>query len=142
MKRVLTLAAYVDPDDVPIAAIILDQDGYEIVSAMNETKSKGDSTAHAEILAIRALGSNYRVGSDRELTLVVNLEPCPMCAWAIRKSRIDRLIFGAFNDEYGAAGSVYDLTRDRSQGSTVEVLGGVLRDECGRILKDYFRKLR
>lgn len=128
--------------DIPIGAVVLDADGQVIARAGNARERHADPTAHAEIdalrLAAQALGS-WRLDG---CTLVVTLEPCPMCAGAVVMSRIDRLVFGAWNDEYGAAGSAWDLVRDRRLNHQVEVVGGVLSDECSGLVRDFLGERR
>jgi tRNA(adenine34) deaminase len=108
----------------------------------NLREQDNDPTAHAEIVAIRNAASkigNYRLD---ELTMVVTLEPCGMCAGAIAQSRIKRLIFGSFDEKYGAVGSVWDLLRDARAIYKPEVLSGVLEKECGELLTDFFSTKR
>jgi tRNA(adenine34) deaminase len=128
--------------DIPIGAIVLDPDGEVIAAAFNERERTGDPTAHADILALRAasgvLGEWRLVGC----TLVVTLEPCPMCAGAVVMSRLARLVFGAWNDDYGAAGSAWDLVRDRRLHHRPEVVGGVMESECGRLVQDFMATRR
>ena len=128
--------------DIPIGAIVLDPDGEVIAAAFNERERTGDPTAHAEILALRAasgvLGEWRLVGCTR----VVTLEHCPMCAGAVVMSRLARLVFGAWNDDYGAAGSAWDLVRDRRLHHRPEVVGGVMESECGRLVQDFMATRR
>lgn len=128
--------------DIPIGAIVLDHEGKVIAAACNERERTGDPTAHAEILALR--GAAQALGEWRleGCTLIVTLEPCPMCAGAVVMSRIARLVFGAWNDGYGAAGSAWDLVRDRRLHHRPEVVGGVLDSECGRLVQDFMARRR
>ncbi|MFK4801046.1 tRNA adenosine(34) deaminase TadA [Streptomyces sp. MPA0124] len=126
--------------DVPVGAVVLAPDGRTVLSAgHNEREAAGDPTAHAEVLAIRRaaveLGEWRLVGC----TLVVTLEPCTMCAGALVQSRVDRVVYGARDDKAGAAGSLWDLVRDRRLNHRPEVIGGVLADDCSRLLTDFFR---
>jgi tRNA(adenine34) deaminase len=108
----------------------------------NLREQNNDPTAHAEIVAIRNAASeigNYRLD---DLTMVVTLEPCGMCAGAIAQSRIKRLVFGSFDEKYGAVGSVWDLLRDTRAIYKPEVLSGVLEEECGELLRDFFTTKR
>jgi tRNA(adenine34) deaminase len=125
--------------DVPVGAVLLDADGSVLAMARNERERLHDPTAHAEVLAIRR-GAEAR-GDWRltDTTLVVTLEPCVLCAGAILSARIPRLVFGAWDEKAGAAGSVHDLLRDRRLNHRVEVLGGVLERECGALLTGFFR---
>jgi len=123
--------------EVPIGAVVLAADGEVIARSHNERESRQDPTAHADVTALRAAAS--RLGRWRldDCTLVVTLEPCPMCAGAVVMSRIRRLVLGAWNEEYGAAGSRWDLVRDRRLNHRVEVTSGILADECGELVRDF-----
>jgi len=128
--------------DVPVGALLIDPDGNVVSSAHNEREATADPTAHAEILAIQRAGKASKQWRLDELTMVVTLEPCVMCAGAIIAARIPRLVFGAFDDRVGGAGSRYDLVRDSRLGSPVEVITGVMQQECSNVLKDFFEKRR
>jgi tRNA(adenine34) deaminase len=108
----------------------------------NLREQNNDPTAHAEIVAIREAAK--KIGSYRldELTMVVTLEPCGMCAGAIAQSRMKRLVFGAFDEKAGAVGSVWDLLRDARAIYKLEVLSGVLADQCEKQLKSFFKAKR
>jgi tRNA(adenine34) deaminase len=125
--------------DVPVGAVLLDADGSVLALARNERERLHDPTAHAEVLAIRR-GAEVR-GDWRltDTTLVVTLEPCVLCAGAILSARIPRVVFGAWDEKAGAAGSVHDLLRDRRLNHRVEVVGGVLERECSALLSGFFR---
>lgn len=125
--------------DVPVGAVLLDADGSVLALARNEREKLHDPTAHAEVLAIRR-GAHAR-GDWRltDTTLVVTLEPCVLCAGAILSARIPRLVFGAWDEKAGAAGSVHELLRDRRLNHRVEVLGGVLEAESAALLTSFFR---
>lgn len=123
--------------DIPIGAIVMDAQGEIVAVAGNEREQSGDPTAHAEILALRSAAAALGDWRLEGCTLVVTLEPCPMCAGAVVMSRISRLVFGAWNAKYGAAGSAWDLVRDRRLNHCPEVVGGVLEAECGRLVQDY-----
>jgi len=125
--------------DVPIGAVVARVENGEIVARRhNEREREGDPTAHAEILALRdaarAAGS-WRLDG---CALVVTLEPCPMCAGAIVLSRLARVVLGAWDPKAGAAGSVWDIVRDRRVNHRVEVVGGVREQECSALLLDFF----
>jgi tRNA(adenine34) deaminase len=140
MREALALAnlASSSSSDVPVGAVLVDPDGTVVAAGKNERELSGDPTAHAEIVAIRAaaaLNSNWRLN---DLTLVVTLEPCAMCAGAIQASRMGRVVFGAWDERVGAAGSRYDLLRDARLGSAIEVISGVLENECAEVLKQFF----
>jgi tRNA(adenine34) deaminase len=128
--------------EIPIGAVVVDPDGKVVASAHNQREMLSDPTAHAEVLALRAaarLRGTWRLDG---LCLVVTLEPCPMCAGAVVMSRVSRLVFGAWNDEYGAAGSRWDLVRDRRLPHRAEVIGGVLAEECGAIVQGFLGDTR
>ena len=128
--------------DVPVGALIVDDAGTILGMGANLREQDNDPTAHAEIVAIRNAASkigNYRLD---DLTMVVTLEPCGMCAGAIAQSRIKRLVFGSFDEKYGAVGSVWDLLRDPRAIYKPEVLSGVLEKECGELLSDFFTTRR
>ena len=128
--------------DVPVGALLIDPDGNVVSSAHNEREATADPTAHAEILAIQRAGQASKKWRLDQLTMIVTLEPCVMCAGAIIAARIPRLVFGAFDDRVGGAGSRYDLVRDSRLGSPVEVITGVMQQECSQVLKDFFEKRR
>jgi tRNA(adenine34) deaminase len=128
--------------DVPVGAVILNSQGQVISTGGNERELSQDPSDHAEIVAIRkaaaALGS-WRLDGH---TLVVTLEPCPMCAGAIVQSRISSLVFGAWDEKAGAVGSVWDVVRDPRTLSKVEVRAGVMADVCAQLLTDFFQGRR
>ena len=128
--------------DVPVGAVILNANGDLISTGNNQRELLNDPTAHAEIVAIRhaatALG-NWRLDG---CIIVVTLEPCAMCAGAIAQSRISKVVFGAWDEKAGAAGSVWDLLRDPRALHKVEVTSGVLEEECGVMLKEFFSEQR
>ena len=143
MQRAISLAGEVKSSrDVPVGALIVNEVGEVISSGRNEREKDNDPTAHAEIVAIR--GAGEKLGSWRldDLTLIVTLEPCVMCAGAILQSRIKRLVFGAFDQKAGAVGSCLDVIRDVRALSKVEVVSGVLEDQCARLLTDFFATKR
>jgi tRNA(adenine34) deaminase len=128
--------------DVPVGAVLLDPWGQVVAAAHNERELTGDPTAHAELLAIQRVGIAKGDWRLEDLTLVVTLEPCVMCAGAIVAARIPKVIFGAFDEKVGAAGSRYDLLRDARLGNPVEVIAGVREAECSKLLKDFFEAKR
>ncbi len=143
MQQAISLAQEVKSSgDVPVGALIVNEAGEILSSGKNEREKDNDPTAHAEILAIRRAGE--KLGSWRldDLTLIITLEPCVMCAGAILQSRIKRLVFGAFDQKAGAVGSSLDVIRDVRALSKVEVVSGVLEDECARLLTDFFATKR
>ena len=128
--------------DVPVGALVVDDAGTIFGLGANLREQDNDPTAHAEIVAIRNAASkigNYRLD---DLTMVVTLEPCGMCAGAIAQSRIKRLVFGSFDEKYGAVGSVWDLLRDTRAIYKPEVISGVLDEECAQLLSDFFTTKR
>ena len=128
--------------DVPVAAAVYDAAGTLIGVGRNERELRQDPTAHAEILALRAaaetLGDWHLTGT----TLVVTLEPCPMCAGAILAARVPVVVFGAWDEKAGAAGSVYDILRDRRLPHRAEVYGGVEEEACAAVLREFFEAAR
>jgi tRNA(adenine34) deaminase len=127
--------------EVPVGAVIV-REGEVLARAANSSISACDATAHAELLAIQAASA---VLGDQRLsgcTLYVTLEPCAMCAGAIVLSRVDRVVFGAWDPKAGMAGSVVDLLRNPGLNHRPEVQGGVMEKECGRILSEFFREKR
>jgi len=127
-----------DSGDVPVGAVVVDPDGAVVGLGRNEREAAGDPTAHAEVLALRAAARARGQWRLTGCTLVVTLEPCTMCAGATVLSRVDRLVFGAWDPRFGAAGSMRDVVRDARLNHVVEVAGGVLEPECGALLDDFF----
>ncbi|SDR37793.1 tRNA(adenine34) deaminase [Streptomyces sp. KS_16] len=152
--------------DVPVGAVVLSADGTVLGTGHNEREATGDPTAHAEILALRAAARTLREQASRpgalrtdlargaaaeaggrragewrltDCTLVVTLEPCTMCAGAIVLSRVDRVVYGARDAKAGAAGSLWDVVRDRRLNHRPEVITGVLEADCAALLTDFFR---
>ena len=143
MQQAIAIANEVKSSgDVPVGALIVNEVGEIVSFGKNEREKDNDPTAHAEILAIRRAGE--KLGSWRldDLTLIVTLEPCVMCAGAILQSRLKRLVFGAFDPKAGAVGSSLDVIRDVRALSKVEVVSGVLEDECAKLLTDFFATKR
>ena len=124
--------------DVPVGALVVDDSGNIVGQGANLREQDNDPTAHAEIVAIRSAAKNLGNYRLDELTMVATLEPCGMCAGAIAQSRIKRLVFGSFDEKYGAVGSVWDLLRDSRAIYKPEVLSGVLENECAQLLSDFF----
>lgn len=128
--------------DVPVSALVLDAAGNIIGVGRNERELRQDPTAHAEVLALRAAAETTGDWHLENTTLVVTLEPCPMCAGAILAARVPRVVFGAWDEKAGAAGSVYDLLRDRRLPHRVEVFAGVEAVACAELLTDFFATKR
>lgn len=134
--------AAVASGDVPIGAVVLDPTGTVIGTGRNVREQDADPTGHAEVVALRAAA---RVRGEWRLTgctLVVTLEPCTMCAGAVVLSRVDRLVFGAYDDKAGAVGSLWDVVRDRRLNHRPEVVAGVLADESAALLDSFFAEQR
>jgi tRNA(adenine34) deaminase len=127
-------------DDVPVGALIVDSENNVISTGYNEREAHQDPTAHAEIVAIRRAAQKLGTWRLDECKLVVTLEPCAMCAGAIAQSRINTLIFGAWDEKAGAVGSVWDVLRDPRTIHKMEVVGGVLEAECAELLTNFFRQ--
>lgn len=128
--------------DVPIGAVVLDAGGSVVARGHNVREALGDPTGHAEVVALRkaaALAGEWRLSGH---TLVVTLEPCTMCAGAAVLSRVERVVFGAWDPKAGAVGSLWDVVRDRRLNHRPEVVPGVLRDECSALLDDFFAHQR
>jgi tRNA(adenine34) deaminase len=128
-------------DDVPAGAAVFLEDEL-LASAGNERERRGDPTAHAEILALRAAAERVHTWRLEECALYVTLEPCAMCAGALVLARVRRLIYGALDPKAGFAGSVGDVTRHPALNHRLEVTGGVREEECSDLLKDFFRERR
>lgn len=128
--------------EVPVGACVVDEDGSVLSVAGNSPIANNDPTAHAEILSIRAAGAhlgNYRLPG---CTVYTTVEPCVMCAGALVNARIRRLVYGAADERFGAARSVYRLCDDSSLNHRIDVVPGVLEEECSTLMSEFFRKLR
>lgn len=128
--------------DVPVGAVVVGPDGAVVGEGNNAREADGDPTAHAEVLALRAAARTLGRWRLEDCTLVVTLEPCLMCAGAIVLARVPRVVFGAWDPKAGASGSQWDVLRDRRVNHRPEVLGGVLEDECGEVLREFFESQR
>jgi tRNA(adenine34) deaminase len=124
--------------DVPIGAVVLAADGTELAVACNAREALGDPTAHAEVLALRAAAAVVGEWRLEGTTLAVTVEPCTMCAGAIGLARVARVVFGAWEPKTGAAGSLWDVLRDRRLAHRPEVVGGVCADEAAALLETFF----
>ena len=143
MQAALSLAKVAaDKGDVPVGAIVVNDAGEILGTGQNLREQNNDPTAHAEIVALR--NASEKLGSWRldDLTLVVTLEPCAMCAGAILQSRIKRLVFAAWDEKAGAVGSVMDVIRDPRALTKVEVITGIMEKECSEVLRDFFNGKR
>jgi len=144
MRHALALAerAQHEDDEIPVGAVLVSAEGDILGEGWNRNITERDPTAHAEIVAMRQAGA--RIGNHRLLgsTLYVTLEPCAMCAMAMVHARVARVVFGASDQKTGAAGSVFDLLGDPRHNHRVEVKGGVLAEQAGTRLTNYFRRKR
>lgn len=139
MDRALALAAAArESGDVPVGAVVTDAAGRAIGEGRNLREATHDPTAHAEIVALRAAAEATGSWNLEGCTLVVTLEPCLMCAGAVLQSRVSRLVFGAWDDKAGAAGSMYDVVRDRRLPHRAEVVAGVREAEASALLRAFF----
>ena len=141
MAAIAEAEAAASTDEVPVGAVIVKR-GEMIARGFNCPVQNNDPTAHAEIMAIRAAAvveNNYRLNNT---TLYVTLEPCPMCVGAMLHARVSRVVFGAYDPKSGAAGSVLDLCDDRRMNHRIEVNGGLLEEQCGGLLRQFFERKR
>jgi len=139
MDRALALAvAAAAAGDVPVGAVVMDAAGRIVGEGRNEREETHDPTAHAEVVALRQAAASLGSWNLEDHTLVVTLEPCLMCAGAILQARVGRVVFGAWDDKAGAAGSLYDVLRDRRLPYRAEVIGGVREAEASALLRAFF----
>nr|WP_310965099.1 nucleoside deaminase [Nocardioides marmorisolisilvae] len=139
MRLALAEAARALPaGDVPIGAVVLGPSGEVVGSGHNIRERDGDPTGHAELVALREAAAARGEWRLAGCTLVVTLEPCTMCAGATVLSRVDRLVFGAYDEKAGAVGSLWDVVRDRRLNHRPEVVAGVLADESTTLIEDFF----
>jgi tRNA(adenine34) deaminase len=134
-------AAALDHDDVPIGAVAV-RAGEVVAAARNERELRGDPTAHAEVLALRAASEALGTWRLDDLTLYVTLEPCPMCAGALVLARASRLVYGPQDPRTGAAYSLYNIVQDPRLNHSVEITTGVLEEECAALLRAFFQRKR
>ena len=128
--------------DIPVGAAIFNAEGQLIATGHNERELHSDPTAHAEVVAIRRAAEKLGDWHLTDHTLVVTLEPCAMCAGAIAQSRLQTVVFGAWDEKAGAVGSMWDLLRDPRSTFRTEVRAGVLADECGELIKSFIQEVR
>lgn len=143
MRRALQVARRAaTSDDVPVGALVVDADGQVLSTGSNRREADADPTAHAEIVAIRAASARRGEWRLDGCTLVVTLEPCTMCAGAIVLARLDRVVFGAYDPKAGAVASLWDVVRDRRLNHRPEVVPGVLVNETGALIREFFDQHR
>ncbi|MBT2474790.1 tRNA adenosine(34) deaminase TadA [Microbacterium sp. ISL-103] len=143
MRRALELAVdAAAASEIPVGAVVLDAEGRIVAEGLNNREATHDPTGHAEIDALRAAAASVGSWNLDGHTLVVTLEPCVMCAGAILQARIGRVVFGAWDEKAGAAGSMYDVLRDRRLPYRAEVIGGVEADAATALLRDFFEQRR
>ena len=143
MQQALALANQAATfDDVPVGALVVNDEGEIIGVGENLREKNNDPTAHAEIVAIK--NAAQKIGNWRldDLTMLVTLEPCAMCAGAIVQTRMKRLVFGAFDEKAGAVGSIWDVVRDARALTKIEVVSGVLEKDCAQVLTNFFKGKR
>jgi tRNA(adenine34) deaminase len=143
MQQAISLAkAAADNGDVPVGALVVNEAGEVLGTGHNLRQVNNDPTAHAEIVAMRMAASKISNWRMDDLTMIITLEPCAMCAGAISQSRFKRVVFGAWDEKAGAVGSVWDVIRDPRSLNKVEVITGVLEKDCALLLSDFFEKKR
>ena len=141
-KAIEAAKAAQDLDEIPIGACLIDADGELLAAAGNRTITSSDPTAHAEILVLREAGKkigNYRL---TETTLYTTIEPCAMCAGALVNARVERLVFGAHDERFGAVKSVFQICDTSSLNHQIDITAGVLAEECRKLMQDFFRSRR
>lgn len=143
MSRALILASEAAAaGEIPVGAVVLSTDGEILGVGRNDREQSADPTGHAEIVAMRAAAQAIGSWNLQDTTLVVTMEPCVMCAGAALQARVSRVVFGAWDDKAGAAGSVYDVLRDRRLPVRAEVVGGVREADAVALLQEFFRERR
>ena len=138
MREALKIAKQ-SGEDLPIGAVIM-RDGKVLAKAHNKKEAKNDVTAHAEMLVIQSAQRKLKTSILDDCEIYITLEPCPMCAWAIIQARIKSVYFGSFDKNYGAFGSALDLRGHAN--SKLKVYGGIMEEECDKILEEFFKKIR
>lgn len=143
MRRALVLAAEAaDAGEIPVGAVVTDAEGVVIGEGRNAREATHDPTAHAEVIALRAAAAATGSWNLSGCTLTVTLEPCLMCAGALLQAHVSRVVFGAWDEKAGAAGSMYDVVRDRRLPVRAEVVAGVRADEASALLRAFFESRR
>lgn len=141
MQVALAVAQDSDGNDIPVGAVVVCGDEV-LATAANQRRGGTDPTAHAEVVALREAGLRHGSWRLDDCELFVTLEPCPMCAGAAVAARVRRIVFGAWNDNYGACGSVFDIPRDRHVPHRAEVVSGVLADKAGALVRMFLAERR
>ena len=129
-------------DEVPVGAVLVSEAGEVLAAARNRTIELCDPTAHAEVMALREAAGKTRNYRLLNTTLYVTIEPCPMCMGALVHARVARLVFGAKDPKWGAAGSLYNVAQDRRLNHQVEVIAGICEPECRELVQEFFRRKR
>ena len=143
MQQAIALAqSAADNGDVPVGALVVNEQGEVLGTGRNLREENNDPTAHAEIVAMRMAAAKLNNWRMDDLTMIVTLEPCAMCAGAIAQSRFKRVVFGAWDQKAGAVGSVWDVIRDPRNLNKVEVVTGVLEKDCALVLSNFFEDKR
>ena len=143
MRRAIELAERAAAaGDVPVGALVVSATGEVLGEGWNQREVHLDPSAHAEVVAIRAAAATLGSWRLEGCTLVVTMEPCPMCAGAAMLARVERVVLGAWDPKLGACGSVWDVLRDRRATHRAEVVGGVLEEECGAVVRRFFEAHR
>ena len=143
MQQAIALAKNAaDNGDVPVGALVVNEQGEVLGTGRNLREENNDPTAHAEIVAMRMAATKLNNWRMDDLTMIVTLEPCAMCAGAISQSRFKRVVFGAWDQKAGAVGSVWDVIRDPRNLNKVEVVTGVLEKDCASVLSNFFEGKR
>ena len=143
MQQAIALAkSAADNGDVPVGALVVNEQGEVLGTGHNLREENNDPTAHAEIVAMRMAAAKLNNWRMDDLTMIVTLEPCAMCAGAISQSRFKRVVFGAWDQKAGAVGSVWDVIRDPRSLNKVEVVTGILEKDCSLVLRNFFEGKR
>lgn len=131
-----------EKDEVPVGAVVLDSNGSVVGRGFNQTEMLGDATAHAEMIALTAAMATMKSKYLQDCTLVVTLEPCPMCAGAILLAKVGRVVFGSYDAKMGAAGTLFNLLENPKLNHRVELIGGIMEEKTTALLKEFFVKAR
>ena len=131
-----------DSGEVPVGAVLVDAKGIITARAHNMPISLNDPTAHAEVMALRSAAASFKNYRLTGMTLVVTIEPCLMCMGAAINARISRVVFGAYDPKSGAAGSLYNLGEDNRLNHQIEVISGIMEEDCRNLIQDFFRYKR